>query len=63
MSLNFTPRIEQCDITEGGEDYTMIARVEAGLPVVPAPVQETAPLGLCGGDDLRAFPLERAWAR
>jgi hypothetical protein len=35
MNLNFNPRFEQFDITEGGEDFELVARIEDGLPVLP----------------------------
>ncbi len=34
MNLNFNPRFEQLDITEGGEDFEMVERIEMGLPVL-----------------------------
>ena len=33
MSMNFIPYFEQCDITEGGEDYAMIEALEETFPV------------------------------
>lgn len=35
FNLNFNPRFEQCDITEGGADYELVERVENELPVLP----------------------------
>src|SRR5271165_559698 len=35
MNLNFNPRFEQLDITEGGEDFELVERIEDGLPVLP----------------------------
>ncbi len=32
MNLNVNPRFEQLDITEGGEDFNLIERLEAELP-------------------------------
>lgn len=34
MNLNFNPRFEQFDLTEGGADFNLIRRVEAELPVL-----------------------------
>jgi hypothetical protein len=34
MNLNFNPRFEQFDLTEGGEDFEMVAAIEEGLPVL-----------------------------
>ena len=41
MNLNYNPRFEQFDITEGGEDYELVASIEAGLPVLPAKCSNT----------------------
>jgi hypothetical protein len=35
MNLNFNPRFEQIDITEGGDDFDLVERIEAELPVLP----------------------------
>lgn len=37
MNLNFNPRFEQFDLTEGGADYDLVERIEAELPVLHAP--------------------------
>jgi hypothetical protein len=34
MNLNFNPRFEQFDITEGGPDFDLIERLENELPVL-----------------------------
>jgi len=34
MNLNFNPRFEQFDITEGGEDFDLVNRIENELPVL-----------------------------
>ena len=34
MNLNFNPRFEQFDLTEGGEDFEMVKRIEAELPIL-----------------------------
>lgn len=34
MNLNFNPRFEQFDLTEGGEDFELVAGVEDELPVL-----------------------------
>ena len=49
MNLNFNPRFEQADITEGGADFELVARVEASLPVLrpmAANVEAEAATGL-----------------
>lgn len=35
MNLNFNPRFEQFDITEGGPDFELVKRIELGLPTLP----------------------------
>ncbi|WP_302118073.1 hypothetical protein [Allorhodopirellula heiligendammensis] len=35
MNLNYNPRFEQMDITEGGEDFDLVKRVEEELPTLP----------------------------
>jgi len=35
MNLNFNPRFEQFDLTEGGEDFALVERLEHELPVLP----------------------------
>lgn len=34
MNLNFNPRFEQFDITEGGEDFDLVRSIEDDLPVL-----------------------------
>jgi hypothetical protein len=34
MNLNFNPRFEQLDITEGREDFDLVERIEGKLPVL-----------------------------
>lgn len=34
MNLNFNPRFEQFDLTEGGPDFDLVAEIEDGLPVL-----------------------------
>lgn len=34
MNLNFNPRFEQFDLTEGGEDYDLVKAIESELPVL-----------------------------
>lgn len=35
MNLNFNPRFEQLDITEGGPDFDLVREIESELPVMP----------------------------
>src|SRR5262249_14428520 len=34
MNLNFNPRFEQLDVTEGGHDFELVERIESELPVL-----------------------------
>lgn len=36
MNLNFNPRFEQFDITEGGMDFDLVKKIESELEVLPA---------------------------
>ena len=38
MNLNFNPRFEQLDITEGGPEFDLVKGLEDSLPVLPASV-------------------------
>jgi len=35
MNLNFNPRFEQFDLTEGGDDFALVKRIEDELPWLP----------------------------
>ncbi len=35
MNLNYNPRFEQLDLTEGGKDYELVERIENELSVLP----------------------------
>jgi len=41
MNLNFNPRFEQLDVTEGGLDYDLVKEIEGELPVMPNPEKTT----------------------
>lgn len=41
MNLNFNPRFEQLDVTEGGMDFDLIKELEAELPVMDNPEDTT----------------------
>lgn len=34
MNLNFNPRFEQFDLTEGGDDFEMVKRIETEIPIL-----------------------------
>lgn len=35
FNLNFNPRFEQLDVTEGGPDYDLVERIEGEIPILP----------------------------
>jgi hypothetical protein len=35
MNLNFNPRFEQFDLTEGGPDFDLVRSIEDELPILP----------------------------
>lgn len=35
MNLNFNPRFEQLDVTEGGPDFDLVRQIEDALPLLP----------------------------
>lgn len=41
MNLNFNPRFEQLDVTEGGMDYDLVKEIESELPIMPEPDKST----------------------
>jgi hypothetical protein len=43
MNLNFNPRFEQMDVTEGGPDFDLVKEIESELPVMPEPERTSWP--------------------
>lgn len=41
MNLNFNPRFEQFDITEGGQDFDLVKKIESELKVLPIKYSNT----------------------
>lgn len=35
FNLNYNPRFEQLDVTEGGEDFNLVERIEGEIPILP----------------------------
>lgn len=35
FNLNFNPRFEQLDVTEGGPDFDLVERIEGEMPILP----------------------------
>lgn len=71
MNLNFNPRFEQLDITEGGPDFDLVREIEAELPVMPDP-EETSwskAASISGTNDafsphqLEIFRTPKTWAK
>jgi len=67
MNLNFNPRFEQFDLTEGGADFDLVRQVEAELPILPvrcsnADAAAATQLNECWTDDqLSLFDGARTW--
>jgi len=55
MNLNFNPRFEQADITEGGADFDLVTQIEDELPVLPSHCSNA--------DATNASGLSRAYER
>jgi len=53
MNLNFNPRFEQFDLTEGGEDFDLVEQVENELPILES--------GYTYQDILEASKLKRVF--
>lgn len=69
FNLNFNPRFEQFDLTEGGADFDLVQSVEAGLPVLAdgasgAEIYEASGLAQAFAfDTLKAFEGVKPWAK
>lgn len=69
MNLNFNPRFEQFDLTEGGEDFELVKAIEAELPVLAddascSQVFEASRVGQAFTEDtLRMFGGLKTWAK
>ena len=69
MNLNFNPRFEQLDVTEGGEDFDLVKSIENELPVLPdntsgAKVWAASKVGEAfGPDQLATFKGLKVWAK
>lgn len=54
-NLNFNPRFEQIDLSEGGAEFDLVTRIEDGLPVLPrehSHAEALSATGLGGAFDL-----------
>ena len=54
MNLNFNPRFEQLDVTEGGPDFDLVRQIESELEILP----DSAP----GADVYRSSRVSAAFA-
>jgi hypothetical protein len=71
MNLNFNPRFEQLDVTEGGLDYELVKEIEGELPVMPEPEKTNwnQAANITGVDDaftpdqLTIFSTPKVWAK
>jgi len=69
LNLNFNPRFENLDVTEGGEDFDLVERIENELPVLPrrhtnAQADAASSLGRAfEASQLQMFAGIKPWAR
>lgn len=77
MNLNFNPRFEQLDITEGGMDYDLVKQIESEIPILPDGSSSQARhaaskttdafspevLDMFGGSNLKKFTPKKVWAK
>jgi hypothetical protein len=69
MNLNFNPRFEQADVTEGGADFDLVTAIEDELPVLPvkcanADAEAATGLGRAfESDTLQMFAGVKVWAK
>ena len=69
MNLNFNPRFEQLDVTEGGPDFDLVSEIEAEMPILPPNSSNSDAdhaTGLTGAFDqsvLNLFPAAKVWAK
>ena len=69
MNLNFNPRFEQFDLTEGGADFDLVEQIENEMPII-APNASNAEADHATGltaafssDVLNLFPAAKVWAK
>jgi hypothetical protein len=71
MNLNFNPRFEQLDVTEGGQDFDLVKELESELPVMPDPEDTSwAKCAEISGvkdafapEQLNIFKVGKVWAK
>lgn len=69
MNLNFNPRFEQFDMTEGGADFDLVTQIESELPILPAHASGAQAYAASkvsdafGADQLAMFQGMQVWAK
>jgi hypothetical protein len=69
MNLNFNPRFEQFDLTEGGPDFDLVERIENELPVLPRKYSRQEAANASGvskafeAQQLKMFEGIKVWAK
>jgi hypothetical protein len=69
MNLNFNPRFEQLDITEGGDDFDLVHRIESELPILADDASgaeahaASRVSGAFGAGTLEMFAGAKVWAK
>jgi hypothetical protein len=69
MNLNFNPRFEQLDVTEGGPDFDLVRQIESELPTLPddCSVRDTCAASRVGEafepEQLAIFAGVKTWAK
>lgn len=69
MNLNFNPRFEQFDLTEGGADFDLVRQIESELPILPddatgAAAYKAARVGEAfDAEKLGMFSGAKVWAK
>ena len=69
MNLNFNPRFEQLDVSEGGPEFDLVTEIEDALPVLKphptnAEVDKASQLGLAfDSSTLEMFHGVKTWAK
>jgi len=69
MNLNFNPRFEQFDLTEGGPDFDLVRGIETSIPVLSATATGSEVYAASGvatafdADTLEMFRGVKPWAK
>ncbi|MCR4341152.1 MAG: hypothetical protein NUW01_14845 [Gemmatimonadaceae bacterium] len=69
MNLNFNPRFEQLDVTEGGPDFDLVREIQAEIPILPMSAPNADVVKACKLNDafeasqLALFQGLKTWAK